>query len=115
MYGTFHLLNEGVAVSQFESIDPTLSKWAAANRLHWYVEYQDTEVRTFFLDAEKRDRVQVAVDVPQGERTVVHVGQNRKGLSRLNRTMDFPTPVSNLFQALDRALQTAKEWQAEAD
>lgn len=100
-------------VSQYESIDPTLSKWAVVNGLHWYAEYQDTEVRTFYLSPDKRDRVHVSVDVPHDGQTVVRVGQNRGGLSRLNRSADFPTPVSVLSQTLDKALLIAKDWLAE--
>ena len=102
-------------MSQYEAIDQTLAEWAEANGQKWYREYQDTEVRTFYLASGTRDRVQVAVDAPQGDRTVIRVGQNRKGLSRLARLADFPTPVADLPRALDSALQTAKEWLAEDD
>ena len=102
-------------LSQYSSIDSILSEWAIANSLHWYAEYQDTEVRKLSLHPERRDRVLISVDVPQGEQTVVRVGQNRRGLSRLSRLAEYPTPVTALSKALDRALRTAKAWLAEDD
>jgi hypothetical protein len=101
------------AVSQYEAINSVHDTWAEANGLSWCREYQDTEVRTFYLGSPRRDRVQVAVDVPEGERTIVRVGQNRRALSRLARLADFPTPVADLPEALNRAWETAKEWIAE--
>jgi hypothetical protein len=97
-------------LGQFKSIDPTLATWAKANSLKWYTEYQDTEVRSFFVHPDSKGRVQIAVDAPHHEQTVVRVGQYPRGLSRLRRTMDYPTPISALSETLDRALETAKAW-----
>jgi hypothetical protein len=102
-------------VNNFDAIDVTLNHWAEANSLRWYIDYQDVEVRTLYLNPSRRDRVQIAVDVPKGEQTVVRIGQNRKGLSRLSRQASFPTSVSEISEALDRAMQAANVWIAEDD
>lgn len=100
-------------MAKFELIDPTLSRWATENGVHWYTEYQDVEVRTFFLDENRRDRVQVAVDVPEGKEILIHVGQNRRGIRRLNRTQVIKSSVSQLSQSLDEAFDIAKCWAAQ--
>ena len=102
-------------MSRYGAIDPTLSDWAVKNCVHWYSEYQDTEVRTFFLNPERKDRVQVAVDVTQDGTTMVRIGQNQRGLSRLSRIRDFPTATPDLSSTLDRALQAAKVWLMEGE
>ncbi|MBC6981397.1 hypothetical protein [Caulobacter sp. 17J80-11] len=96
-------------------IDPILSQWAEKHSLHWYSEYQDTAVRTFYLNPEKRDRIQVSVDAPEDGKTVVRVGQLRKGLSRLSRRVEIPTALADLAPALDEALKIANDWLAEGD
>lgn len=105
----------GPAMSRYEAIDQTLSEWALKNRVHWYSEYQDTEVRKFYLNPEQKDRILVSVDAPHKERTVVRMGQLQRGLSRLSRMRDFPTTILDLSSTLDRALQTAKEWLREGE
>lgn len=100
-------------MSAFRSIDPILSAWAEANSVRWYSKYQDTEVRTFYLNQDARDRVQVAVDPPTLGQTVVRIGQNRRGLSRLGRREHLPVSVQQLTEALNAALAIAKRWLAE--
>lgn len=97
-------------MTQYELIDPVLSEWGVVNGIHWYSEYQDAEVRTFYLNPNRRDRVQIAVDVPEGGKTTIRIGQNQRGLPRLNRIENIVATVSELFEALDRALQIAREW-----
>jgi hypothetical protein len=96
-------------VTAYALIDCVLSQWAEANGIHWYTEYQDVEVRTFYLNESRRDRVQIAVDPPEGEKTLVRIGQNRRGL-RLARTRVVTSTVAELPQALDQALAIAKDW-----
>lgn len=102
-------------MSQFADIDPILCQWAARHALEWYSEYQDTEVRTLYLNQEKRNRVQIAVDVPNNGRTTVRLGQNRKGLSRLSRIKTFEIAISELANTLDKALQIAADWSVDRD
>jgi hypothetical protein len=97
-------------VSPYNLIDGILSHWAEAHSLVWLTEYQDTEVRTFFLNPNRRDRVQVWVDAPKGENTTIHIGQYQRGLSRLNRVETITASVSSLPSALNKALKTASEW-----
>ncbi len=94
----------------FSSIDPILSAWAADNSTHWFTEYQDVEVRTLFMGKDRRDRVQIAVDAPQGVETVVRVYQNRRGLSRLHRSKNLATSIGRLSVALDHAVRLAEKW-----
>lgn len=102
-------------MSRYEAMDATLSDWAVKNRIHWYSEYQNTDVRSFYLNPEQKDRIQVSVDAPQNERTVVRIGQLQRGLSRLSRMRDFPTTIVELSSTLDRALQAANEWLSEGE
>ena len=69
----------------------------------------------FYLNAESRGRVHVSVDAPMEQHTVVRVGQNRRGLPRLGRRIEFPTSVTNLTETLDKALRVANDWLAEDD
>ena len=100
-------------MSQYASIDPVLSQWAEAHLLTWLSDYQDYEVRTFFLNPSRRDRVQIWVDPPQDGCATVGVGQNRKGLPRLNRVEKITCTVSDLSNALDKALDLAEIWLGE--
>lgn len=102
-------------MTQYDSIDPVLSDWAHENGIEWYAKYQDADVRKFGLNMNQRDRVLVSVDVPDAGHTIIRIGQNRGGLSRLSRVENIPTPVSRaaLLAALDQALKLAREWAAE--
>jgi hypothetical protein len=100
-------------MNSFVTIDPVLSAWAMANSTGWFAEYQDTEVRTLFVGGGSRDRVQVAVDRPQQGHTVVRVGQNQRGLSRLHRLEVLSTSIEELSTTLDHALLIADSWLAE--
>ena len=42
---------------KYELIDPVISEWAVQNGVHWYTEYKDTEVRTFYINENYWDRV----------------------------------------------------------
>lgn len=97
-------------MSQYASIDAVLSQWAEARSLTWLSDYQDYEVRTFFLNPNRRDRVQVWVDPPHDGCATVGVGQNRKGLPRLNRVEKITCLVSDLPDVLDKALVLAESW-----
>jgi len=97
-------------MSRYATIDPTLSDWAIDNSVQWYSDYQDTEVRTFYINPKEKDRVQISVDAPREGRTIIRIGQLQRGSSRLARTSDFTTTISDLSSALDRALQAANEW-----
>src|SRR5882757_8408785 len=99
-----------VALSQYDPIDPILSRWAEAHSLVWLTVYQDSEVRTFFLNPNSRARVQVWVDPPHDGSMIVRVGQNQRGLSRLNRVENITCSVSGLSDALDKALEIGKGW-----
>lgn len=97
-------------MTTYELIDPLLSHWAGANGVHWYTEYQNAEVRTFFLNEDRRDRVQVAVKVAAGPQVVISIGQNQRGLPRLSRAEHIASAVSDLPTSLDKALLLAMEW-----
>ena len=100
-------------MSAYQTIDLALAEWADKNSLHWYSEYQDTEVRSFVLNSESKSRVQVAVEAPKSGQTVVRVGQVPKGLSRLARNLSLSVSTADILDALDKALETANEWLAE--
>jgi hypothetical protein len=97
-------------MNEYRSIDPILSQWAISNSVTWLTDYQGTEVRTFFFNPESWERIQISVDPPHGSRTTVRAGQNLRGLSRLNRVEKFPCSETDLPDALNRALEVAKDW-----
>lgn len=97
-------------MTQYESIDPVLSQWATENGVQWYTEYQDVEVRTFYLNEDRRDRVQIAIDAPKDGKTIIRLGQNRRGVWRLNRTETIKSTLSKLPESLDKAFDIAKNW-----
>lgn len=97
-------------MTQYELIDSILSKWGVANGIHWYSEYQDTEIRKFGINMDRRDRVLVSVDVPEDGKATIRIGQNERGLSRLNRVENIVSTISELSTSLDSALQIAREW-----
>lgn len=96
----------------YSEIDHALSQWALKRGVLWVTEYQDYEVRTVYI-GEGPGRAIVSVDAPQNQQTIVRLGQNRRGLSRLSRRADLPTSVVGLPDTLDRALQVARDWLAE--
>lgn len=102
-------------MSQYAVIDPILSCWAEENSITWYTEHYDAEVRTFYLNPNRRDRVQVAVDAPKDGHTTIRIGQNQRGLSRFNRVKNITSSVAGLSEALDNALRTASEWAASGE
>ena len=97
-------------MSRYALIDPILSQWAEARALHWYTDYQDTEVRALYLRVERRDRVQVALAPPDNGQVAIRIGQNRNGLSRLSRLEILTVPVAELARGLDRAMDLADDW-----
>lgn len=98
----------------FAGIDRTLSEWGEINGVSWFREHQDTEVRTFFLSAALRSRVQVWVDLPKDGLTTVYVSQ-QPAAGRSRRLEAIPTSIAALAGALDRGLEIAGMWNSEAD
>ena len=100
-------------MTKYAPIDQVLSQWAIENGVRWYTEYQNEEVRTFSLNENRRDRVQIAVDVPEDRQTVIRIGQNQRGLARLNRVENLTSSLLDLSASLDKALEIAREWAAQ--
>ena len=102
-------------MSQFDAIDPILSMWGASHSLVWLTEYQDTEVRYFIMNPNSSDgpqiwdRVQIWVDPPRDDRTMVHVFQSKFG-RRKKKEEQFACPISKLSGTLDKALKVAETW-----
>ncbi len=85
----------------FNTVDPVLRGWAAANRLPLSTHYQDVEVRSFEM-AGRSGRAQIWVEV--NETVTVYVWDYRK------RKQSFASDGSTLGVALDQALQVARAW-----
>ena len=96
-------------MSNYEDIDPVLAKWAISHSLVWLTDYQGSEVRTFFLRPDSKERVQVWVDPPKLSRTTVHVFQQKSG-KRTRKIEEFSTNLLELPKFLDKALDTASKW-----
>jgi hypothetical protein len=102
----------------FQLIDSTLFQWAEKNSIVWYTESHDVPIRVFLLkNPNRRDRVQVTVDIPQGGWTTIYIDQCRRGLSRLARVEKITSSISKpeLSTALDRALRIANEWASQEE
>ncbi len=98
-------------MSDYGLIDPSLSKWAQQHSLVWLTDYKDSQVRTFYLNEQSREKIQIWVDVPRNEATVVHVVQYKIGGKKKN-SEEIACAVSDLPSALDQALARANEWLA---
>ena len=95
----------------FSSIDETLSAWAKKHSLNWLAEYRDSDVRTFFLNTDSPEKVQIWIDPPHGGLIVVHVVQYKLGGKR-KHSEEIASDVTGLPNALDCALRFANEWLA---
>lgn len=98
-------------MSEYGLIDPSLSQWAQQHSLVWLTDYQGSQVRTFYLNEQSREKIQVWVDAPRGEATVVHVVQYKIG-GKKKHSEEIACAVSDLSSALNQALALANEWLA---
>mgnify|MGYP003387563117 CR=1 FL=1 len=96
-------------MNNYSLIDYVLSDWAIRNSIVWLSEYQNTEVRTFFLNAENRARVQIWIDPPREAKVEIHVYQHKFGTKK-RRSDDFICRVNDLSHELDKALKLATDW-----
>lgn len=93
----------------FETIDAILDEWAKAHAVVWLTNYQDEDVRTFLLNPNNKNRVQIWVDPPEAGHTSVHIFQAKFGQHPM-RIEDLPADTSELPMVLNRALNIAMEW-----
>jgi hypothetical protein len=96
-------------MNKYIDVDPTLSDWAELNSIVWLTDYQDSVVRTFLIEPDSKNRVQIWVDPASDGQTTVHVFQNNMG-RRWKKEEDYPCNVNDLPNALDKAFAKAKEW-----
>lgn len=96
-------------MSDYGLIDPSLSEWARQHSLIWLTEYQGSQVRTFYLNEQNKEKIQIWVDNPRGDSTAVHIIQYKIGGKKKN-SKDIACSVSTLPGALDQALALANEW-----
>jgi hypothetical protein len=95
-------------LSTYADIDPMLSSWAVQHSLRWLTDYQDTEVRTFYINGSEH-RVQVAVDQPTEDSVVVRIGRSGPGKNR-SFSAELKCRRDELGKTLDVALETARLW-----
>jgi len=100
----YPLVNKGA----YSQVDAALSEWAMARGVRWFTEYQDYEVRTFFV-GEGKTRAQVAVDPPVDGLVRVHAAQ-RVGRRDVRRFDPPSCAPADLAGVLDEALGQAKVW-----
>jgi hypothetical protein len=96
-------------MSDYDLIDSTLSEWATRHSLVWLTDYQGTDVRTFFLNPEIKEKIQVWVDPPKDGSTSVHVFQYTIGGKKKNSRV-IQSTLPDLSTILDESLGLAKEW-----
>lgn len=99
-------------MSDYALIDPALSEWALRHSLIWLTDYQGSEVRTFFLNPEIKEKIQIWVDPPQNGSTSVHVFQYTIG-GRAKNSRVIGSTLTELPMALDKSLALAKDWMLE--
>lgn len=89
----------------YESIDPTITAWAAKHTLHLYTTYRDEEVRSVDLVGSNGRKCQLWIDAPDQSGTVqVHVWDHKK------RREDCKATVADLTRCLENAYATAIKW-----
>jgi len=96
-------------MTNYSLIDPALSEWAQRHSLVWLTDYQGSQVRTFYLNEQSRDKVQIWIDVPRDEATAVHIVQYKIG-GKKKYSEEIACAVSDLPSALDQAFTLANEW-----
>ena len=96
----------------YETIDTILKEWAARHGLQLYTRYQDTDVRTVFLEGTGRERGQVWVDPPGADgRIAVHAAVYRKR-GRDNEKAELSAIVNDLESVLETAYAKVVAWLA---
>lgn len=96
-------------MKSYSHIDSILNDWGDAHAITWLSEYQDTQVRTFFLgSASSRSRVQVWVEPPAENIVVVHLF--RGGARSSRKDARLTTTISDLSRTLSEALEIATSW-----
>ena len=89
----------------YESIDPTITGWAAKHMLHIYTTYRDEEVRSVDLVGYNGRKCQLWIDVPdQSGNVQVHVWDYEK------RRENFKATVADLARCLEQAYAIAMKW-----
>lgn len=94
----------------YEAIDTVLNDWSARHELELYTRYQDSEVRTVFLQGTGRERGQVWIDPPGVDgRVVVHAAVYRKR-GRDNEKTELPATAGDLASVLESAYTIVVSW-----
>ena len=89
----------------YETIDPTITEWAAQHGLHIFTKYRDEEVRSMDLVGPNGRKCQLWIDTPDPSGNVgVHVWDYKK------RRKDFRATTIDLAQRLEDAYVTAISW-----
>lgn len=96
-------------MNKFSAIDPILSEWARRHSVVWLTDYQGSQVRTFFLNQEGREKIQIWVDAPLNETTTVHAVQYRIGGKKKNLEK-ITCSITNLESSLDDIATLATSW-----
>ncbi|MGC2221996.1 MAG: hypothetical protein WA624_06325 [Methylocella sp.] len=96
-------------MNKYEEIDKGLAEWASRHSLVWLTDHQGSEVRTFFLRPESKEKVQIWVDPPKNGHVNVHVFQYKLGGKKKNAE-DVSCKITDLVKALDEVLNTANKW-----
>lgn len=97
-------------MNAFESIDPILLRWADTHAVTLFTSHQGGEVRSFVVDPDGRNRVQIWVDAPLEGRGTIHICQYPNGIGRFRRGARFDVPISELVDTLDLALSIGQDW-----
>lgn len=94
----------------YELIDQKLSDWAGRHGLQLCTQFQDTEVRTVFLQGRGTERGQIWIDPPTSDgRTTVHIAVYRKR-HKDNEKMDMPADGKDLDDILEGAYVRVAGW-----
>lgn len=96
-------------MTDYSRIDSALSEWARSRSLVWLTDYQGSQVRTFYLNEQSREKIQIWVDPPHDNATIVHVVQYKIG-GKKKHVDETACALGDLASALDRTLLLAESW-----
>jgi hypothetical protein len=94
----------------YKTIDEVLRNWAARHALQLYTRYQESDVRTVFLEGLGRERGQIWIDPPgMGGRVDVHAAVYRER-GRENEKAELLASMADLESVLEQAYSMVVVW-----
>jgi hypothetical protein len=93
----------------FASIDHAIDEWASANNLTLFSIWEEQPVRCCYTSSAQGERVQIYIDVPEGDNVTIHV-RSIETVDDGELHMSWVVGVAEVRKKLDIALSDARKW-----